>query len=125
MKNLQSADIQQIIKQIKFDKNLTQHQLADILSISRNGIDRFMTGKRDKYQDIIHATQLKFPEYFEFVSKMPVSSATAITKEIKYSLIKTQEKYIALLEEILENRNKRIEKLKNELDICLKSLRTN
>jgi hypothetical protein len=84
-----------------------------------------MTGKRDKYQDIMHAIQLKFPEYFEFDSKMPVFSATAISKDIKYSLINTQEKYIALLEEILENRNKRIEKLKHELDICLKSLRTN
>ena len=114
----QVAELQRVIKQIKIDKNLTQHQVADTLNVSRNGLDRFMTGKRERWKDIEQAVQLHFASYYSFNESLEIN---ALNEEIQpyTSALKAQEKNIKLLEEIIELKDNTIEQLRKELDDAL------
>ena len=115
MEKSQVAELQRIIKLIKIDKNLTQHQVADTLNISRNGLDRFMTGKRERWKDIEQAVQLHFASYYSFDGTLEINAVNEEMQPYTYAL-KAQEKNVKLLEEIAALKDKTIEQLRKDLD---------
>lgn len=122
MKNPQVVALQQVIRQIKFDKKLTQHQVADILNISRNGLDRFMTNRRDKWKDIEQAVRLHFSSYYSEDNDLVTPPNTQKASDKYSSVLEVQKKNIALLEELGELKDSAIYKLKKELEEALSEL---